>query len=122
MLRDPTLVFGQKQDFIYQPKSKSDIDGLVARSRIVVDIERPVQTGYTIRAIELLCANRKLITTNPEMVNADFFDPANIAVVDRFAPKIAPSFFQQPYVPLCEEILKRYSLDRWIEEVLPDQR
>lgn len=121
MLRDPTLIFGQKRDFIYQPKSKTEIDDLVARSRIVVDIERPVQTGYTIRAIELLCSNRKLITTNPEMVNADFFDPANIAVVDRFAPEIAPSFFQKSYAPLREEILNRYSLDRWIDEVLPDQ-
>jgi hypothetical protein len=122
MLRDPTLVLGQKRDFIYKPKSKSEIDNLVARSRIVVDIERPVQTGYTIRAIELLCASRKLITTNPEMANADFFDPANIAVVDRYAPKISSSFFRQSYVPLRKEILDHYGLDRWIAEVLPDQR
>jgi hypothetical protein len=56
------------------------------------------------------------------MANADFFDPANIAVVDRYSPKISSSFFKQSYVPLRKEILDRYSLDRWIAEVLPDQR
>lgn len=121
-LRDPTLLWGSARDFIYAPKTKAEIAILTARSRIVVDIERPVQRGYTIRAIEVLRAGRKLITTNPEMANADFYNPANIAIVDRKAPKFSEEFLHMPYEPPPAEILQRYSLDSWLDEVMPQTR
>lgn len=121
-LRDPTLLWGNARDFIYTPKTKAEIAMLTARSRIVVDIERPVQRGYTIRAIEVLRAGRKLITTNPEMANADFYNPANIAVVDRKAPKFSEAFLHTPYEPPSADILRRYSLDNWLDDVMPQAR
>lgn len=102
--------------------SASEVADLMARSRAVLDIERPIQTGYTIRTLEVLASGRKLITTNPQLRNADFYDPRNIAVIDRNAPKIPAEFFASPYNPVPEEVLQRYSLEHWVDDVLPDLR
>lgn len=119
---DPALLWADKQDFIFAPKSKDEIATLIARSRIVIDIERPVQSGYTMRTIEILGAGRKLITTNAEVANADFFDPANIAIIDRKTPKVSDAFMKAPYEPPPPEVLRRYSLAGWLDEVLPNTR
>ena len=118
-LRDFALLWADKRDFIFHPKSRAEIIALVARSRIVIDIERPVQCGYTMRTLEMLGAGRKLITTNAEVARADFYNPANIAVIDRAAPHIPPAFLDTPYQPVAKHILERYSLDGWLDDVLP---
>lgn len=104
---------------IFKPMSKAEIRALVERSRVIVDIERAVQSGYTIRTLEMLAAGKKLITTNPEVARADFYDPQNVLVVDRKLPQVPLAFLSSPYAPPPPNIVKRYSLDHWLDEVLP---
>ena len=118
----PALLWVDKSDLIFSPKSKDEVTALIARSRIVIDIDHPGQSGYTMRMIEVLGAGRKLITTSTEVANADFFNPANIAVVDRKKPEVSNVFLKARYEPPPPEILRRYSLDGWLDEVLPDRR
>ena len=118
-LQDPALLLADRREFIFKPKGKDEITALIARSRIVVDIERPVQNGYTMRTLEVLGARRKLITTNPEVANADFFRPSNIAIVDRKRPRISAEFINTVYTPPLPEIVQRYSLGGWLEDVMP---
>jgi hypothetical protein len=117
--RHPAMLWADRRDFIYVPKSRAELMQLMARSRTVVDIERPVQCGYTMRTLETLGSGRKLITTNAEVANADFYRPANILVIDRVAPKIPTSFLETPYQPVAADIVHRYSLSGWLNEVLP---
>ena len=117
--RDPGLLWADKRDFIFFPKSRSEIVTLLARSRIVIDIERPVQRGYTMRTLESLGAGRKVITTNSEAKGADFYNPANIAVIDRNAPRITEEFLAAPFEPLPASMLYYYSLEGWLDDVLP---
>ncbi len=121
-LADPALWPARRGEFIFKPRSREEIAELTARARIVVDIERPIQTGFTIRTIEMLGAGRKLISTNAELAKADFYDPANIAVVDRRAPRIAEEFLRAPYSPLPQELVRRYSLNGWMDDVMPHIR
>ena len=118
-MRDPGLLWADRRGFIFSPKPRSEIIALIARSRIIMDIERPVQRGYTIRTLESLAAGRKLVTTNPEVVNADFYNPANIAVIDRKAPHIPVEFLNAPFEPLSPKIRHYYSLDGWLDDILP---
>jgi len=115
---DPGLLWADRSSFIFVPKPRAEIIALMARSRIVVDIERPVQRGFTIRTLESLVAGRKLITTNPEILNADFYDPANIAVIDRKRPVISTEFLAVPFVPLSPKFRYYYSLEGWLDDVL----
>lgn len=105
--------------FIFQPLGKSTVKSLIARAKVVIDIERQVQSGLTMRTIEMLGAGKKLVTTNGGIVQADFFNPANIAVIDRRNPVIDPGFLAGAYEPVSAELLRRYSLTGWLDEVLP---
>jgi hypothetical protein len=116
---DPRMWGAQLGEFTFEAVSGECVTNLLARSRIAVDIERSVQSGFTIRTIEMLGAGKKLITTNPRVVGADFYDPNNMAVIDRRAPRLDDAFLRQPYKPLPAAVLQRYSLSGWLDEVLP---
>jgi len=118
-LRDPGLLLADRSELIFEPKSREENLALLARCKIIVDIERPVQSGYTIRTLESLGAGRKVITTNREVAKADFYNPANIAIVDRKAPSISADFFRSQFVPLTSAMRYHYSLDGWLDDVLP---
>jgi len=115
---DPRLWSARRSEFIFSPLSKGDIQSLVARARAVVDIERSVQAGLTMRSVEALGAGRKLVTTNRRVLDADFFNPNNVAVIDRRSPELPARFLERPYAPPRPDILHRYSLSGWVQEVL----
>lgn len=105
-------------EFKFQPLNKKDLLDLYKKSKIVLDIQHPKQTGLTLRTIESLGAKRKLITTNSDIINYDFYNPNNILVVDRLDPKIPKDFVQSPYQEIDEHIYQKYSLNNWIETLL----
>lgn len=90
---------------------------LVARSRILIDVHHPKQTGLTMRMLESVGAQKKIITTNPDVKNYDFYQQDNILVVDRNNPEIPEGFLRQPYKPLDNNIYARYSLRMWVKEI-----
>lgn len=91
---------------------------IYAASRCVVDIEHASQHGLTMRSIEILGLRRKLITTNQDIVNYDFYNENNICIIDRKHPAVDKGFFEKPYQMLDEGIYEKYSLGNWILEVL----
>ena len=117
---DPRLWSASRDEFIFTPLSRAEIRRLVARTRAVVDIERPIQTGFTMRSVETLGAGRKLVTTNPSVLKADFYNPDNMVVIDRQRPAIPARLFERPYVAPPTDIMRRYSLSGWVGEVLAE--
>lgn len=107
----------EADEFVHKPLGKDEMLKLVARSRTVIDIERDVQAGYTMRTLEMLGAGKKLITTNPQVSLADFYDGNNTVVIDRKNPKINPEFFERSYRAPPAEIVRRYNIESWLDEV-----
>ena len=105
-------------DFSFDKRSASEIAEVVDESRIILDIQHPKQTGLTMRTIEMIGMNKKLITTNKTITEYDFYNPNNIAVIDRHDVKIDMDFLQKPYEPLDPAVYEKYSLTSWILEVL----
>jgi hypothetical protein len=116
---DPHFWRARRDEFTFQPLNKSDIQTLISRARVVVDIERSVQCGFTMRTIEMLGAGKKLLTTNSKVAEADFFNSNNISIIDRRRPAVSSTFMESAYEPPSAELLKRYSLSGWLDEVLP---
>jgi hypothetical protein len=104
-------------DFRFDSLGKAEIVSLFQRSRAIVDIQHPKQIGLTMRTIEVLGARRKLITTNPNIVNYDFYNPQNIHVIDRNEVKVNAAFFDSGYSEVDEGTRKRYSIEGWIEDI-----
>lgn len=102
------------KDFQFIPMSRDELLGYYAESRIQIDMQHPRQTGLTMRTMETLGAKKKLITTNADVVNYDFYRPENILVVDRSNPIITKEFIDSPWQDIPEDIYKKYSISSWL--------
>jgi len=107
-------------DFQYKSLNSKETLDIISRSKMVLDIQHPKQTGLTMRTLEILGSRRKLITTNTEVAKYDFYNPQNILIIDRNNPKIPPEFLSTPYVPIPDDIYRKYSIDGWLEYIFRD--
>jgi hypothetical protein len=108
-------------EFITNPISLLEINEYVNKSQVLLDINRKNQNGLTFRVFESLGLEKKLITTNADIVTYDFYNPNNILVIDEKNPEIPASFFEKEYEPIPEEIYQKYTIEGWIEKVVYSQ-
>ena len=108
----------QIDTFMFDKMSVDSISKIVDDTKVVLDVQHPKQTGLTMRTIEMIGMNKKIITTNDSIKRYDFYDPGNIAIISRKDVDIPEGFFENDFRPIPEEIYENYSLDRWVLEVL----
>lgn len=120
-LSNPGMRHAKKTDFRFEPIAKQAVECIFERSRCVVDIEHPLQRGLTMRTLEVLGAQKKMITTNRHVTEYNFFNENNICVVDRSAPEIPKNFLVQDYEKPSTDVLNAYSIKSWIRDVVSDQ-
>ena len=65
---------------------------IIKNFKTIIDIERPLQKGLTMRTIEMLGKNKKIITTN------------NIFIIDRNNPIIDEIFLNKEYQEIDKNI------------------
>jgi hypothetical protein len=107
----------KKNDFSFKPLKKEEIIETIKKSNCILDIQRVVQSGLTMRTLEVLGAEKKLITTNEDIINYDFYNENNILVINRENPKIPLSFIKGKYQIIDLNIYHKYHIDSWLEEV-----
>ena len=97
--------------------SLEEVQEYIELSGILLDIQKDDQQGLSFRVFEALGADKKLITTNVDVKNYDFFHPDNILIIDKKKPMISQKFLMKEMVPVAEEIKKKYRRDHWIRQV-----
>ncbi len=102
----------------FQSLAANAVADVLTESKVVIDVQKLHQRGLTMRTIEMLGANRKLITTNSQVKTHDFYNPNNICVVNPLEPVIPGNFFSIPYQAPAFETRKKYSLASWLERLL----
>ena len=90
---------------------------IYSESRCVLDSPQDGQIGLTIRVIEALGARKKLITTNEDIINYDFYTEENIYVYDGKSFDFNAPFFTKPYRQINQDIYEKYSLRNWLREM-----
>lgn len=92
---------------------------ILKNSRVVLDINFSEQLGLTLRSIEAIGSETKLITTNKTVEKYDFYDTNNIIHIENIDDifKIPKKFFLSNYKKLSEEIKKRYTSEGFIDEI-----
>jgi len=108
-------------EFRFVPLTPAQTADYIKRSKAILDIQHPKQSGLTMRTIEVLGADKKLITTNVHIKEYDFYHPSNIMIVDRFHPNIDEKMLLEPYYPVSSEIKSRYRLENWVKEIFYDK-
>lgn len=116
-LRDIKFYNARVSEFEFSPISAIDLAQKIKESGAVLDVQHPHQTGLTMRTLEMLGASKKLVTTNSHIVEYDFFNPQNIAVIDRENPKIDASFFKTEFAEVDSHIRDRYAIRGWLLEI-----
>jgi hypothetical protein len=119
-IRDPGLLLPGPVPVTHSVLTATEVEEISARSRAIVDIQHPRQTGLTMRTIETLLAGSKLITTNQTLKMYDLYHPSRIAVLDRDYPRLDPEFLQMPFDPIPAEIVQSYHIDTWLARLLSD--
>jgi hypothetical protein len=93
--------------------SKNNIIDLYKDTKAVLDIQHNMQNGLTMRTMEVLGSGLKLITTNQNIKNEDFYDENNICLIDRVEIVIKKAFFNK----LIIGNLSQYRLFNWLWNV-----
>lgn len=107
----------RKADISFSPMNAAEIKDVYNRSKCILDVEHQKQRGLTMRTIELVGMQKKIITTNTMVKKYDFYNPANICVIDRQNPVVEESFWDREYEPVPQGILDRYSIRAFVREI-----
>jgi hypothetical protein len=90
---------------------------IMNRSRVILDIEHQKQKGLTMRTIEMVANNKKIITTNKDILNYDFYNSSNIDIIERDQIKISKEFIDKEYQAIDDAIIENYNLKNWIKKI-----
>ena len=101
----------------FKSLSENDVINLYKKSKIILDINHPLQKGLTMRTIEAIGAKKKLITTNSEILKYSFYNENNICVIKRKNIYIPEEFLAKPYIDIPEVIYNDYSLENWLKRI-----
>ncbi len=107
-----------KKFLIFKPVSANENFSNILNSKVTLDIAHPFQSGLTMRTIELIGAERKIITTNKDIVNYDFYNPNNILIIDRDSPVLEKTFFETEYTAIPSEIRSNYTIESWLDRMI----
>lgn len=118
---DPTLskkIKYKNLSFIHEIIPFNEAYTFNQNTKIILDIQHDSQIGLSFRPYDAIGLKKKLITTNPEIKNYDFYNPNNIFIWDNTTTKIPQSFLDTPYEDIDEEIFNKYKLENWVKKIL----
>lgn len=117
-ITNPYYRKASSDEFKYSSITKEAVQDVFFSSSSILDIEHPNQTGLTIRTLETLGSKKKLITTNKNIRDCDFYLEDNIFIIDRKNPVVSTDFMNSPYTTVCETTYEKYSIQGWLDEIL----
>lgn len=77
-------------------------------SKAIIDISSPTQTGLPFRIIEAVGANKKIVTTNVNVVHEDFYNPKMIFIWGKDNPENLIQFLNQRH---DKKTFEQYSVE-----------
>ena len=123
-LRCKFLVLGDEQEkyvgagfeFIDKYLSYSENSSLIRKSKAVLDIQQRGQEGLTLRVVETMFFNKKIITNKQDIDSYDFFDNNNVLILkeDTSAGEIL-DFINSDYSSIPSHIIDKYDISNWID-------
>lgn len=87
---------------------------------ILIDITKDNQSGWTLRILEALFFNKKIITNNLSVMNADIYSKERFFILEHDRWDDFNLFVQAVNEPIKEDVLYKYSPDFMIEKIRHD--
>ena len=108
------------RSYYSKPISYEDYLDIVASSRCIIDLVQEGQAGTTMRVLEALFSQKKLITNNVSLASYDFYDKQNIFILGRDPLDSLSAFLGSEFKPISPLILSSYSTEQWISKMVYD--
>lgn len=89
----------------------------LSSSRIILDVTKENQEGLTLRVLEALFLNKKIITNNLEIKKYDFYKKNNIYILDENNIALK-KFLKKEYININEDIKNKYDVNSWFNFIL----
>ncbi|MCY0975831.1 hypothetical protein PGH12_13910 [Chryseobacterium wangxinyae] len=90
----------------------------IIAATVLIDIKLEVHNGLSFRFFEALNFKKKIITNNHSIKNYNFYHPDNVFITDFENFDGLAEFMQKPYQTIPENIVKMYSFENWIKNIL----
>ena len=95
--------------------SYSEYVELESKARCLLDIvSHKDSQGLTLRPLEAICMNKKIITNNIHIDEYNFYNPNNVFIIGKDNFENIYDFINTPYQKINEADLKYYSINKWV--------
>lgn len=98
-----------------QPIEYIDYLKLISKSKVLLDLVQENQSGLTLRCMESIFFEKKLITNDISIVNQPFYHRENIFVIGLDDLSYLPKFVNQPFFKLDSSITNYYDVCSWVD-------
>lgn len=88
---------------------------MISESKCILDYNQDGQIGLTLRPMEALFFEKKLITNNKDIKNYNFYNPNNIFILGEDNIEKIRDFIEKPYIKIKQEIVDYYDFTEWIK-------
>lgn len=104
-----------------------EIRKITENSKSILEINKKGQSGLTLRSLEALFFEKKLITNNKNIEKYSFYNKNNIFIIkdqnlnDKELSEII-DFLKIPYEKVSKEIIFEYSVESWLNKLLNEDK
>lgn len=116
--------FWEYKKYIIKKELKyEEVLKLISESKCLLEINKKNQKGITLRTLEAVFFQKKLITNNKKMKEYDFYNPKNIYILENteFSNEEiikVEKFLNEKSEIIDEKILENYTFESWIKKIL----
>lgn len=109
------IIISHKGDKLFKYSEYLD---LIKKSKSILEVVDNSQIGLTLRSLEALFYNKKLITNNKSIKKYDFYNKNNIFIIGEDNFEKINDFLNADLYEISEEIKIKYSYKNWINSLL----
>ena len=120
---------GNEKSNIMKLKSKteaisySDYLKFIQKSGCIIEILPSNNAGFTLRSIESIVMQKKLITNNKKIIDYEIYKKGNIFIFDdNTSEKQLIDFIEQPFIEYSDEERLYFSFDNWLNRFEIEKR
>ena len=93
----------------------------VKHTKCIFDMVQKGQKGMTLRVVEAMFFNKKLITNNDNILYMDFYDSQNIYVIGHDNRSMS-DFILQTRAKRSEKFIHEYSFENWLNNFMNGEK
>lgn len=110
-----TYGYVDKELMIHEAVGLDKYTDIMSRSKCILDDNRPLQAGLSLRFIRALALGKKLITTNQWAHQFSFVDKDTVMIVDKKKPVIDVDFIRKPSKPILNKDFEALEVSNWVK-------